>query len=459
MAHKEFSLTAPAGINVHKFVSGAPGQVQETDQTNAGAAQFEWQIDNAKALPAEPELPPQWSYAEGVGYYIGNVSDYYKDLSDALAQHSAKNTQAAQTARQLAGKAAGKLETITAIRDFIATSIRDAGPNFTELPLSELSDADTTLADGYGHMADRAILFHAMLTAAGFQPEFVLASGLPPIAGITNVTATLPLPQDFSEVLVKVSADGETYYLNDSDQYAHLGATPFDGKLAIDLASQNFETIHAAKNCGEKTDTVYSMALSDAGKTRVEIARYYYGGDYGAKHRFFAELPPEERNRYFQEAVSGVAQGAHPVGGLTTDFDHYPGVEKFAVDVDHYSVVDGKNMYFNLPFVPSILAPGADQRSLPLFIDGEMDNTVRTEITLAPGFKHPVIAPPPGEFTMPDGSETAFITETNADGKYVITHEFKLAPSIVSPKDYPSMLKLESALSKKSSRVFLLESD
>ncbi len=63
-----------------------------------------------------------------------------------------------------------------AIRDFIAKSIRVAGPSFTELPLTELSSADTTLADGYGHLADRAILFHAMLSAAGFQPEFVMAS-------------------------------------------------------------------------------------------------------------------------------------------------------------------------------------------------------------------------------------------------------------------------------------------
>jgi hypothetical protein len=122
-------------------------------------------------------------------------------------------------------------------------------------------------------------------------------------------------------------------------------------------------------------------------------------------------------------------------------------------------VVDGKNMYFNLPFIPSILPPGADQRALPLFIDGAMDNTTRTEITLAPNFPHPVITPPPGELTTPDGSETAIITETNTAGKYVLTDEFKLAPSIVNPTNYPAMLKLETTLSKKSSRVFLLESE
>ena len=103
------------------------------------------------------------------------------------------------------------------------------------------------------------------------------------------------------------------------------------------------------------------------------------------------------------------------------------------------------------------MAPGAGQRVLPLLINGTMDNTVRTEITLAPEFRHPVITPAPGRLTIPDGGESALITETNTADKLVISHEFKTTPSIVPPGDYPAMLKLESALSKKSSRVFLLE--
>jgi hypothetical protein len=390
---------------------------------------------------------------------VGNAADYYKNLNEALVDRSEKSAKAADMAHQLTGTTTNKLDAIRAIRDYVATSIRDAGPSFTELPLSELSAADTTLADGYGHMADRAILIHAMLTAAGFQPQFELASGLPPITGITNVTTALPMPQSFTAVLVKVTVDGTTYYLNDTDEYAHLGATAYDGKLAIDPATQAFETVKAAPTCSDKADTVYGMSLKDDGTTRLQITRYYYGGDYGQKHHYFAELPPEERRRYFQEAVSAVAQGARPVGDLTTDFNSYPGVEKFTVDIDHYCVVDGKNMYFNLPFVPSLSAPGADQRALPLFINDEMDNTTTTEITLAPQFKHLIINPSPEELRLPNGGESATVTETNSAGELVITHEFRTSPAIVSPQDYPSMLKLETTLSKKSSRVFLLDSE
>lgn len=457
MDKKQFLLTAPAGVAIQKIISGNAGLIQETARTNDGTQQWQWQTENAKALPAEQQLPPEWTYAAGVGYFVGDVGAYYRDLLDALQKHAAKNAQTAVLVKQLAGPN-DKLATIKAIRDYVAKSIRDAGPSFTDLPLSELSDADTTLSDGYGHMADRAILLDAMLSAAGFQPQFVLASGLPPITEITNVTDQLPLPQNFNAVLVKVTVDGETYYLNDTDQYAHLGETAYNGRLAVDLASQAFVTIHAATNSEDKADTVYAMSLANDGATRVEISHYYYGGDYDEKHRFFAELPPEERQRYYQESVSGVAQGARPVGDLFTDFGTYPGVERFTVDIDNYCVVDGKNMYFNLPFVPSILPPAADYRALPLFIDTTMDNTVRTEISLAPSFTRPVITPPPGELSIPDGGESAIITETNSGGKFVISHEFKLNPAIVSPAEYPSMLNLESTLSKKSSRVFLMES-
>jgi hypothetical protein len=289
-----------------------------------------------------------------------------------------------------------------------------------------------------------------MLSAAGFQPEFVLASGLPPISGITNVSSEFPLPEWFQDPLVKVNIDGQNYYLNDTDQYAKLGAAPADGKIALDLASQTTEVIKAADDCADKVETVYSLAESDTGMTRVTVSRRYYGGDYTWKHKYFAELPPEERRRYFQEAVSGVAQGARPVGDLTT---------QFTVDVDNYSVVDGNYFYFELPFTPTLFSFGADRRSLPLFVNERSENTVRTEIKLPPGFHKIVMAPGNSTLEAPDGSGSTRITTTDDAGSYVITHDFETSPAIVPPKDYAELLKIQATLGRKSSRLFLLEKD
>jgi hypothetical protein len=121
--------------------------------------------------------------------------------------------------------------------------------------------------------------------------------------------------------------------------------------------------------------------------------------------------------------------------------------------------VDGKYLYFDLPFTPSLFPPGADHRVLPLFISRGNESTIRTEIQLPPGFRRIVIAPNSGKLDAPAGSGRARITSKSEAGKCVITQEFDTEPAIISPKDYPALLKVESALGKKSSKVFLLEEE
>jgi hypothetical protein len=121
--------------------------------------------------------------------------------------------------------------------------------------------------------------------------------------------------------------------------------------------------------------------------------------------------------------------------------------------------VDGKYLYFDLPFTPSLFPVGADRRTLPVFISHQSRNTVRTEIELPARFRQVVISPSSEKLNVPDGGGRAWITSDRHDGKCVITHDLETAPAIINPKDYAAMLDLESNLGRKSSRVFLLEKD
>lgn len=151
-----------------------------------------------------------------------------------------------------------------------------------------------------------------------------------------------------------------------------------------------------------------------------------------------------------------MAEGARPVGGLTTAFDTYPGHEQFSVIIDNYGVASGKYLYFNLPFTPSLIPAGAEQRALPLFVSRGSKNIVRTEVELPSEFRRIVVAPKSEDFTVPGGGK-AHITARNTYGGYVVTDEFETTPALISPDDYQAMLKVESALGRKSSKVFLLE--
>jgi len=168
-------------------------------------------------------------------------------------------------------------------------------------------------------------------------------------------------------------------------------------------------------------------------------------------------LPPEERKRYFQEIVADLAQGARPQGDLFTQFDVYPGIERFSVEVDKYTVIDGRYFYFDLPFTPSLFPIGADRRTLPLFVSNRHQTTIRTEVDLPSAFPKIAIAPKAGVLNGPGGSGVAHIASSAEGGKLVVSYDLETSPAIVEPGDYPDMLKLESILGNRSSRVFLLE--
>ncbi len=209
---KTVTLTAPGGLKIQKLLSGPAGGVKEADTLADQRQVLTWTAQKVAALPSENQLPPDWIYHAGVSFFVGDARDYYRELQRTLLDRASQGTNAMAQARQLTSTATNRLEALRLIRDFVATSIRLAGPSFTELPLTNLSAADTTLADGYGHLADRAILFHAMLAAAGFQPEFVLASDLPPVAAIVAKAKHFPLPQNFQYPLVRVMIHGQPYY-------------------------------------------------------------------------------------------------------------------------------------------------------------------------------------------------------------------------------------------------------
>lgn len=449
---KTFQISAPAGLKIQQMVNGSiPLKEDKTGQS------MRWSAKDVSALPAETDLPPDWVYKAGVSYYAGDFKAYLTELNDTLKARAQVRTKVEALVRNMP-QAGDPAYTVQWIRDYVAKSIRLAGPSFTDLPLSELSTADTTLTDGYGHAADHAILIYAMLSAAGLQPEFVLASDLPAMDGVRSIATTFPLPDSFNTPLVKVEALGKTYYLNDTDQYARLGSTPHNDRLGIDLASRDSVVINATKDCQDRVETNYTLSFSDDGALQMDVLKHYYGNEYNSRNRYFSELRPEERKRYYQEVVSSIDQGARPVGDLTAQFDTYPGTERFTVALDNYAVVDGKYLYFSLPFTPSLVQlPGSDRRSLPLMLSGEESTSVHTQINLPVAFRDVLISPHGENLDAPSGGGKVRMTSAEGDGKITLTDDSETAPALISPTDYPAMVRLESTLENKSSKLFLLE--
>jgi hypothetical protein len=83
-------------------------------------------------------------------------------------------------------------------------------------------------------------------------------------------------------------------------------------------------------------------------------------------------------------------------------------------------------------------------------------DTFRVAVDLPPDFSRVLIEPRSEKFAAGAGT-TARLATQESPGGCVVTDEFETAPAIVSPASYQAMLKMESALDRKSSKVFLLE--
>lgn len=454
---KSFEITAPMGLKVQTLETGHGGIIENKKKTAGGQQMLRWRATKVTPLSEESDLPPSWSYVAGVGYFVGDPASYYKRLDKLMHTHAARDARARRVADRLTAHLKSKLEKAEAIRDYVAENVRSAGPTFTELPLNELSDADTTLTDGYGDGADQAILLYAMLNAAGFHPAFVLASGLPAMSELSGSERSFPFPDRFNAPLVRIVVNGRTCYLNDTDQYAHLGSTQHDNCLAIDLTSGDCITIRAAKDCSDREVTTYSLYLDGNGKARIGIKHAYYGMAFDMKNRHFSELRPRQRSHYFQQMVSNVAQGARPVGGLKTNFRVYPGIEQFEVEVAHYGVANDRCFYFSLPFTPSLFPVEATQRTLPLLIPGPFMKTIRVRIKLPTEYQHVAIGPRSASLSGPDGIGNAHVVSKTNNGQCSIVYNLVLRSGIIQPADYPLVLKVESVLENKAARMLMLE--
>ncbi|MFO1477441.1 MAG: DUF3857 domain-containing protein [Verrucomicrobiota bacterium] len=451
-------LIVPANIKVRRVLDAGNGVLQESRNTAGNTQSWLWSATNIAALPSEPGAPQPWTFLPGVIFYVGDAGAYWGRLESLLSSRSQQDRNAAAKAKELAAGAKSQREAAVAIRDFVARSIRTAGPGFLELPLEELSAADVTLADGYGHNADKAILLHAMLRAAGFKPEFVAVSPIEDVPSTIHKVKSIPMPQLFGAILVRVKVDGEVCYLNDTDQYAQLGSVSASGRFAVRLADRSYEFVQPTREGRDQEESLYRLRLDAKGNARLTVTRRYYGALFNERHRYFAELPPEERRRYYQEAATGLAQGARPVGELVTRFDTYPGVEELTVDIDQYAVLDGGRLLFQLPYRPAMRWSGMDHRTLPLLTPLGPASIIRTEIEWPKDYSRVVIAPRSEKFSAPDGAGKArIISEPGSPGQWTLTQQSQKEPAIVEAADYPKLMEMQSDLERLSRRTFLLE--
>jgi len=461
-----FSGTEP--VNQQTVILRSAGPVK-TAQRNAGSLHYSetkdrdglvmrWEAGPQPGVKAEPDQPPQWATAPTLLLSSGDWKNYAKALHRTLTEAARHQPAARAKAREVCQELRTRLEKAEALRDFVAENIRPAGPHLIDLPLNTISPADRTLADGYGHAADRAVLLYALLESAGLRPEFVIASSLPRLEETAQPLIDIPQRDVFNQPLVRIRSGKEWIYLNDTDQYARLGTVHSDWRTGLSLKSGKTVPVKASENCRDREESRTAIALESNGGARIEKERFFYGTGFAAFHRLFAELPPEERRRFQQELVSGISQSAIAETDLITDGSDYPGRQHITVRAERYAVRENDLLHLILP-----AGFGADPgyasktRRKAIWMDEYVEAVQTVTVTLPDGFE-PAMMPDPQVWILPENGgrfvlERTFFPEKN---QIELHYRTELRPALIPADHYETLQRISRELAHPQKTLLLL---
>jgi transglutaminase-like putative cysteine protease len=456
-------LSAPAALPLRLDTRHNRGELVHTCHTNQGMVTWRWEAGPLAATPPEDALPPWPAFRPTVLASAGSWDAYGAAWQQTLARTTQATPELRARVAALTRACRTPAERLQAIRDEVAIAIREDGPSFLELPLATLSPAARTLADGYGHDADRAILLTTLLREAGFSATPLLVSGVPRLTpALLDPFLATPQLNLFDQLLVRTTLEGREIYLNDSDQYGELGTTPHQRHPALALdGTTNRVLVAPALRDRERTDWI--IALEGNGDATLTVTNWYYGSQCGAFRKEYEEMPPEERRRHFQGLVAEISQAAVATGELVTATTGYPGYRAFQVRAARYAVREQGTLTLQLPD-PHLPLPSsrADQRIHPLLVNTPREWEWNGLIILPAGVRNVPVRPESAAYTLPEGNgevATEVRQERLADGRLAIRirHTVVITPAILPPHVYPALLEINRRLSHPGRRTVLAE--
>lgn len=473
-------LVVPASLPLRWEEPG--GDVHYVRRDEGARVVHRWEVRDQPAIAREEGIPPAFAFLPVLRASTGDWPAYAEQVRRAFDAALADNCQVAARARALVAGVRDPLARLRLVRDAVMRGIRPAGPVFTELPLV-LTPVDQTLADGYGHAADRALVMTAMLRAIGFDAEPLLADGSQAHSPLAVRDYAYPRVQHFDTCLVAVlpragrlarllglgraaraawPGGNLPLYLNDSDQYAEPGTTPHfrHAALAGDGASV---TIEVADRYRPLAESEWQLDIATNGRADIAVVNRFSGPACGAFRKQFREMPPEQRNRHFQELVGAISQSAEPIGGLETDLDGYPGVQRYRVRAERYAVREGDTLTLLLPGAGEPLVPlRDDRREHPLWIQGNHETSAWTARVILPAAaREVVIAPPDRDWSLPAGLgrlTCATRQRRLADGRLEVElrRDIVRESAVIPPEQYPALLEINRRLTHPEMRTLVV---
>lgn len=464
-------IKADHGIGIYNSLNHNNKHIiQEKRKQNKDYEIIEFTASKVEPVVRERNLPPWYSFNPVVFVSSGSLEEYSNYIREALLKNVSLSPLIKGTVRKITKNKTNRLEIIKSIRNYVARNNTYVSLSYNKLPISSISKADVTLKDGYGNSIDQAILLFSLLSAAGFEPEFVLSTYRTKLRNLCIPINKTPSYNWFKKVLVKLNTENGYIYMNDTTQYSMIGTTYSDGYQGLVLETGKIEVIKAiSTEFEDRTESQYDIALKSDGSAQVRVKNVYYGTGYGEFRERCEKLTPESRRRLHLKLAAELNQRAIPIKEYITNYNTYPGTEIYTVQINNFSIPQEGYYYLELPGLRQGFRGASRSKRVNPFYKGGFDKeTIRVNLEIPDKYKSLIIAPPKSTHLRMNGAGGIVIeagdlpkgisTSTEKKHrKYFVEQRIDYKPFMILPDEYPTVRKFHRLLAHPSYRTMLFK--
>lgn len=351
-------LEQPQGGPLAVYVSTGE---QPERETKKGKEILTWTIQNQPSLRYEQTTPPAADYLPH--FIVAEKKDWHSvaaPLRSHVDKAAAVDERLAMVADSLTQGLTASEEKARALYEFVATSIRPAGPSLDRYSYVP-SPVDTVFSRGFANNLDRAVLLYGLMKQAGLEADLVLirsrANG--------RVVPTFPTLGQLNYALVLFE---DRIYLDPSPN-AGFGILSEQDAMGLSLSSGKLKKTPLHRPNEEATVTRTDAHLEANGSLDLTMDVEFNGQTSAQWKRYLKPLSPAELRQEAEELASYI----HPNARLQ-DFS-FNGIEPLDKEVSYtlkvsipdYATRAGDYLILYLPGVEhSAYEVGAKERLYPI---------------------------------------------------------------------------------------------
>ena len=457
IADFSFTLNRPKNLLLKK--NSLPSYLEVKEQVNGDVVSY---VVSAKNLPttlSEPDQLP-WILTDNVIMVSsGNWQSFATNLDVALRDKvSIKAIEIEKIAKELKlttlTDTKSQLANVIKIRNFVAKVIRSAGPSFNSLPWSCFSNPEKTLLDQYGNSTDRAILIASLLKYCNIDYNFNLAFN---IAYTSKVDKVLTNNPQKSYYYLLVYLPHLNIYLNDTSEYAQIGTVLNQDQMGLNLTKKVLGKIESNLKDNEIIDATFNLTLFANNSCKINVVNRCYDLSYERNNKRFALMIPMLRERYFLSLATMVSPAAKLIGPTHYNFNTYPGVVSFDLQIPNFSSTQGKYTVFELPCFSNLISQikVIDNRQTTLWQDEKISLTYLWNIAIPANQK--VVNIMPKKLEIGSRNTASFIrTVENKGNNLQIKIKLELPIDEVTLDKYRILEQIQRKLADPAERNIIL---